>query len=170
MFPSCACQIPRDANADTERGQNDYIKATFLSDPRVQLSGFLTGLTSSRFYGICPKACAVLFFLFSALNINFSHLPTCVTVSRLALSRHSPALGFDKNRLIFFYLSFFFSFHKWRLCGFLFPEATNSERQNVKEFLGSNSVCSTIVTTLNTRLCLRCIFILSRQQLRTNKI
>lgn len=90
MFPSRACQIPPDASADTERGQNDDIKTMLLSDPRVQLSGFLTGRTSFRFYGLCPKAFAFLFC--SPPSISISLICPLVSLSLLLLTQvtHRP--------------------------------------------------------------------------------
>lgn len=92
MFPSRACQIPPDANAETERGRDDYIKDTLLSDPRVQLSADLTGRTSSTFDDLCPKALAILFFCVLTPQyqfLSFAHsyhcLPSCSLKSLIRL-------------------------------------------------------------------------------------
>ncbi len=126
MFPSCACQIPSDANAETERGQDDYIKATLLSDPRVQLSGFLTGRTSSRFYGLCPKAFAIL--LCSPPSISISLICPLVSLSPVLLFQvtHTPQALIKIASFLVWLLSlsvFFFQGCKWRCGSFLFPGA-----------------------------------------------
>lgn len=104
-------------------GQDDYIKATLLSDPRVQLSGFLTGRTSSRFYGLCPKA--ILFC--SPPSLSISPIRPLVSLSPVLLFQVTrPPLAL--MRITSFWLlslSFFLQGRKWRHCGFLFPGATN---------------------------------------------
>lgn len=74
MFPSRACQIPPDVNTQSERRQNDCIKVMLLPDPRAQLSAFLTGHTSARFYGSYPNRLSFFLSFSSPPSISISVL------------------------------------------------------------------------------------------------
>lgn len=76
------------------RGQDDYIKVSSLREARAQLSGFSHWPCLVHIFVAHPS-------FFSSFTLCLSHLPTHVIVSHLALSCHSNASGFDKNRFIF---------------------------------------------------------------------
>lgn len=84
------------------------------------------------------------FILFSSLTINFSHSPTCIIVSRPALSSHSPAFGFDENHFILAFISQFFpSRPQMETLWFSFPRSYKlKERQNVKDFFDVSAIFS----------------------------